>query len=283
MLRWRLAVYLAFACLLSACEALLFYPHSTLLRTPADVGLKYEDVQLVGRDGVSLHGWWLPAESPRATLIFAHGNAENISTHLASVYWLPEHNINVLLVDYRGYGRSTGFPSVAGAVSDLQSTLQWLAERDGASAPPWFVLGQSLGASLMGAAVASAAPALREHIAGVVLDAGFSDYARIAREQAAKHWLTWGLQYPAAWAMPEGYGLLGSIKAISPIPLLLMHGERDAVVSVDHARRLYAAAQPPKQLFLYDGGHIDTFHRREGRDALLAFIHASLASFDAGD
>lgn len=267
--------------LLSGCEALLFYPQSTLLRTPAQVGVTYEDVVLDGEGGVTLHAWWLPAEIPRATLIFAHGNAENISTHLAGVYWLPAQGINVLLVDYRGYGRSTGYPSVSGAVSDLQVAVRWLEDKE--TGLPWFALGQSLGASLMGAAVTGLPPDGRRHLAGVVLDAGFSEYARIAKEQAAKHWLTWSFQYPAAWAMPDGYDLSESVPAISPAPLLLIHGERDAVIGVEHARRLYAAAKAPKQLFLYDGGHIETFQRPEGREALLDFIASSLRQWAPPD
>ena len=119
---------LIFVFVLSACESLLFFPQQQLVRSPADVGLAYADVRIAIADGGTVSAWWLPAEGKaEATVLFAHGNAENISTHLASVYWLPARGINVLLIDYRGYGQSYGEASVRGAQMDILAALQHLS------------------------------------------------------------------------------------------------------------------------------------------------------------
>ena len=258
---------------LSGCEGLLFFPQQQMLRTPADVGLRYQDVVIPSSDGAQIHAWWLPAiGKAEATVLFAHGNAENISTHLASVYWLPAQNVNVLLIDYRGYGQSSGVPSIAGAQDDIVAGLRWLSElKPLEGEAPVIVLGQSIGASLAGVAVARVKSEF-SCLAGVVLDAGFTGYADIAKKVAAESWLTWPFQYPAYWAMPDGEDLVDEIANLAPLPLLLIHGERDAIVPYAHAESLLAAARSPKRLVSYDGGHIDTFATAENRKVVLAFI-----------
>ncbi|WP_269619905.1 alpha/beta hydrolase [Zhongshania sp. BJYM1] len=270
---WRTRVLLLFlAVLVSGCESLLFFPQQQLIRTPADVGLNYRDVRFSTADGGEVHGWWLPAKDKAlATVLFAHGNAENISTHLASVYWLPERHINVLLIDYRGYGESPGYPSVKGAQADIVGALDWLSIKSDQADLPLVVLGQSIGASLAGVAVA------RTHenypnLAGVILDAGFTGYGDIAKKVAAGSWLTWLFQYPANWAMPQGDDLVDEIANISPLPLMLIHGRQDLVVPYSHSETLFAAAKQAKQRLSYQGGHIETFSILKNRDAVDAFI-----------
>lgn len=264
--------------LLAGCEALLFYPQKKLIRSPADVGLEYRDVAIPVADS-QLHGWWLPAKRPRASLLFAHGNAENISTHLASVYWLPAKGVNVLLVDYRGYGQSPGRPSVATAVADVAASWQWLLREQGDL--PLFGLGQSLGASLITAGTAQEAAALQDRLAGLVIDAGFSRYADIAREQSAKNMLSWPLQWPLAWSMPDGFDAVTALAQLPPAPLLVVHGRQDTVVAPHHATRLYDHARQPKSLYLYNGGHIESFERSDARQRLLAFIDQAIDRFSA--
>ncbi|HKJ87186.1 MAG TPA: alpha/beta fold hydrolase, partial [Gammaproteobacteria bacterium] len=96
--------------LLAGCTSLFFYPDREMVLNPATLGLGFERVAFPSTDGVRLHGWYLPAETERTggTVLFLHGNAENISNHLRIVDWLPERGFNVFLFDYRGYGRSQG-------------------------------------------------------------------------------------------------------------------------------------------------------------------------------
>ncbi|MCC7329792.1 MAG: alpha/beta fold hydrolase [Gammaproteobacteria bacterium] len=267
----RLMILLC-ALLLGGCSRLLFMPMGPLVRTPADVGIEYRDVALRAADGTALDAWWLPARGPaRGTVLFLHGNAENISTHLASVYWLPAEGYQVLLLDYRGFGRSGGRPAIPEVFADLHAALDWLAAEPDAQGRPLFLLGQSLGAALGGYLV-GADPAVRARFSAVVLDAGFARYRWIARDVAAKSWLTWPLQWPMAWSMPRGYDLLDQIGHISPVPLLLIHGRQDAVVDYRHVQALFAAARAPRFLLSHDGPHIGSFREPAIRSALLQFL-----------
>ena len=97
---------------LLGCNGVFFVPYRAHVQTPKQLGLAYEDVYFQAGDGTLLHAWFLPAESKAlGTILFLHGNAENISTHIMSVRWLPARGFNVLLLDYRGYGASGGVAS----------------------------------------------------------------------------------------------------------------------------------------------------------------------------
>ena len=132
--------------LLAGCTGLIFQPLPDHVSTPDRLGLAYRDVELTTDDGIRLHGWFLPASAPRqGSILFLHGNAENISTHIASVAWLPGAGFDVLLVDYRGYGRSAGTPSLDGLQLDFEAALETLLGMPEIDPDRVVVLGQSLG------------------------------------------------------------------------------------------------------------------------------------------
>lgn len=274
MIRWLCLMVLGVS--LSGCGRLLFFPQAELVRTPGDVGLAWRDVHIRSADGTPLHAWWLEAAAadgspPRGTVYFLHGNAENISTHLASVHWLPAAGYQVLLLDYRGFGRSAGEPRLPGVVEDVQAGFRWLAAEPQAQDLPLFLLGQSIGAAL-GAQVAGTDGEARAQLAGVVLDSGIARFGWIAREVAAKGWLTWPLQWPIAWTMPRGYDPLDAVAAIAPLPVMILHGRNDAIVPFRHGEALDAAAGEPKTFVPYDGPHIGAFLYPSVRSRLLEFF-----------
>lgn len=262
------------ALLLSGCTAMFFQPMQKLVRTPADAELSYKDV-FIDNQTVRLHGWWLPANKnipAKGSVYFLHGNAENISTHLASVYWLPEQGYNVFLLDYRGYGQSTGVADIGPAISDIKAGWQWLNQQTALKDKPLFILGQSLGAALASYAVASE-PELKQQLSGLILDAGFSSYPLIAKEMAASHWLTWLLQWPVAALIDKHYDPKAIIADIAPTPLLIIHSKNDKVIPYHHAESLFALAKQPKQLLTTHGPHIASFHFKPCRDELLKFLN----------
>lgn len=251
-----IAGLLAVLVLLTGCSGAFFHPQRPLPLTPARAGLDYEDVHLVAPDGVRLHAWYLPARGePRGTVLFLHGNAGNVGTHLASVYWLPAEHYNVLLLDYRGYGASGGSASIAGSLRDIETALGWLVARPEVQAHGLAVFGQSLGGALAVYAVAHSR--YRSHIKALIVDSAFSSYRGITREKLAEFWLTWPLQWPLSLTVGDAYSPVDAIGRVSPIPVLILHGEHDPVVPIRHAERLYAAAREPKSFWrIPEGGHI---------------------------
>ena len=122
-MRARLALLLALG--LAGCTSTFFQPHRVLVQTPAQLGMDYQELGLRAQDGTALNAWYLPARGPaRATVLYLHGNAENISTHFANVAWMPVEGFNVLALDYRGYGASGGSPSLAGVQLDIDAAMR---------------------------------------------------------------------------------------------------------------------------------------------------------------
>ncbi len=263
---------------LGACTGLLFFPQRELVLTPDQVGLAYRDVWFEAADGTRLHGWFLPAD-PKAvrgvacTVLFLHGNAENISTHLASVRWLPEQGYNVFLFDYRGYGRSAGKPSLPGLHLDTEAALGVVFAMAEVDPDRIVVLGQSLGGTI--AITALSQSAYRRRIRALIVEGAFSSYRGIAREKLAGSWVTWALQWPLSLTIDNQYKPMESIGRIAPVPVLIIHGLADRVVPPHHGEALYAAALEPKELWLVPGaGHIQTLFQAETQERLLGYLAA---------
>jgi len=277
------AAAVALALLAAGCTQLFLYPGHMQVLHPEKLGLRYEDVWLTAPDGARLHGWHLRAPgTPRGTILHLHGNAENISTFIAAVHWLPAAGYDVRMVDYRGYGRSEGVATIDSVHEDARLALRDLLGRPG----PLFVFGQSLGGAAAIHAVAHE-PA-RARLSGVIAEGAFSSYKRIAREKMNQLWLTWPFQYPFSWLLfSDRYAAVDVVGRIAPVPLLIVHGEADEVVPPEHGRRLYAAAREPRELWLVpETGHVAAFTKAENRERLLAFLarHAQApASAPAAD
>src|SRR5204863_1955871 len=128
-------------------DSLVYFPDRELYGDPADVGLAFTDLTIPTEDGERLHAWWIPtrAAPARGHVLFFHGNAGNVSHRLEHARALTGAGLDVLLVDYRGYGRSTGRPHEAGLALDAQASLA--AMRTGAAVDPARVvlMGESLG------------------------------------------------------------------------------------------------------------------------------------------
>jgi fermentation-respiration switch protein FrsA (DUF1100 family) len=272
----RLIVTFVLVLSLSACTNLFFQPQRTEYLTPDRIGLSYEDVNFAGKEVQRLHGWWLPAQGKAAaTILFLHGNAENISTHIASVHWLPAQHYNVFLLDYRGYGRSQGTPSVAGALSDINSAMEYLLQRADVDHDRIVVFGQSLGGALAIYYVANCT--YQQNIKALIVESAFTSYAGIVREKLDASWLTWPLQWPLSFTIDDTYSPLPVIAKVSPIPLLLIHGNQDKIVPLHHGQDLFAAAQQPKEFWLVPGGgHIEAFKHKAFQERVVQYLQQTL-------
>jgi fermentation-respiration switch protein FrsA (DUF1100 family) len=257
---------------LSACTSVFLYPDRVQHLPDRALGAAAEPVWITGRDGSRLSALHLlPQGQPKATLLHLHGNAENLSSHVHLVSWLPAHGYAVLALDYRGYGQSEGAASVSGLHEDAEAALEWLVERGAGNTGPIIVLGQSIGGSVAIRTVALSP--LRAQVRAVVADSAFSAYRRIAREKLAEPWLTWPLQWPLSLLISDRYAAIDVVAQISPIPLLLIHGERDLIVDASHSQRLFDAATEPKTLWrIPEGQHIDALRRAPVRQRLIEYL-----------
>lgn len=263
--------------LLSGCSSLLFFPEQPLILTPDRLGLHYDEVHFQSADGTPLYGWFLPAEGPpKGTVVFMHGNAENISTHIGSVFWLPAEGFNVFLFDYRGFGRSGGKAKLGGVHLDAAAAIERARTLPGVDPDRLVVFGQSIGGAI---AVYTVARVERRGVRMVVAESTFAGYRRIAREKLGSSWLTWAFQWPLSFLIPDRYSPGPVAARIAPIPLLVIHGDADPVVPLAHGRALYDMAAEPKRLWVVPGGgHIEAFARLGDtyRERLVALFEAVL-------
>lgn len=257
---------------LSGCAQLFFHPDKAHLLTPNELRISYQDIDFYASDGTRLHAWLLPAQGEAlATILFLHGNAQNISAHIASVYWLVERRFNVFLLDYRGYGASEGHPSLAGIHADADAALHYLVAAMDANSEPLIVFGQSLGGAVAIRMVAHSP--YRDQIRALIVEGAFASYPQIAQEKLAELWLTWPLQLIPYVTVSGAYDAVKAAASVSPVPLVIVHGETDAIVPAAHAHRLYQAAQEPKQLWVIpSAGHIEAFSRTACRDRLVRYL-----------
>jgi len=257
---------------INSCSGIFFFPQKSHLQTPDQLGLDYEDIFFTSTDNLTIHGWWLNAKPPvKGTVYFLHGNAENISTHIHNIAWLPAYGYQVFLLDYRGFGLSQGKPDLPGALEDIHNGWQFLLAHAATQGKPLYLLGQSLGAS-MAIYFAATDPQAKQQLSAVISDAAFARYSEMARHVTGQSWLTWPLQYPVSWSMISGYDAIDFVADISPVPLLLIHSEDDRIVPYANNGKLLQAALPPTTFYQSSGPHTATFGHRENRDYLLDYL-----------
>jgi len=226
-------------------DQLLFQPSSRLLATPEALGMAYEAVRLDTEDDETLHGWWIPADDvSRGTLLFFHGNAGNISGRLESVKQFHELGLNVLIVDYRGYGQSTGSPSEEGIYRDAETGWEYLTEAQSVEAQQVVVFGRSMGG---GAATWLAA---RHTPGAVILESVFTNVPDIG----AHH-------YPFLPVRVLATNQFDNESRVADInaPKLFIHSGGDRIVPFELGRQVYEAASEPKRFLEIQGGHNDGF------------------------
>lgn len=264
---------------LAGCSGLLFYPEPGLPITPERAGLEYRDIELRAADGTRLHAWWLPAKAGvkvKGTVLHLHGNGGNLAWHLGGVHWLPEQGYQVLMLDYRGYGLSAGKPRLPEVYQDIDAAFAWLEQAPQAQDAPLFVLGQSLGGALAVHYLAKH-PERRSALQGMALDGVPASYRDVARYALSTSWLTWPLQVPLSWLVPDADSAINSIDQLQGLPLMIYHSVDDTIVPLSNGRRLYQAARPPRAFQAARGPHVQTFAEPAWRQSLLAFFSAPQA------
>jgi uncharacterized protein len=220
-------------------ESLLYFPSKYPDGDWNPSGLALEDAWFQTADGTRLHGWFVPCDHPRAVALFAHGNAGNITYRVDLLRQLYQLSVAVLAFDYPGYGRSAGSPTEANLLTAARAARAWLAQRAGVPENEIVLMGESLGGAVA-VQMAAEVPAR-----GLVLENTFSS----APEVGAFHypWL------PVKQLMKTQFNSAAAISKYHG-PLLQFHGDADTIVPIALGRKLFDAANKPKQFLVIAGG-----------------------------
>ena len=248
-------------CMFIAQDSLVYFPQMGRehVATPASYRLPYEDLSIATEDGEKLHAWWIPAPARRGSVVLFHGNAGNISHRLDYARMFSGLGYDTLLVDYRGYGRSTGSPSEEGTYRDATASWRWLVDTKRIPANEITVFGESLGGAV------ACWLAERQKPRALVLASTFTSVPDLGSE--AYRFL------PVRLLSRFKYDTRDCLSRVEA-PVLVVHSPRDDIVPYAHGERLYATAREPKSFMKIDGGHNDgfVFMRPEWVKALGEFL-----------
>ena len=215
-------------------------PGRALTASPGDIGLEYEDVYLTTLDDERLHGWYVPATISRGVIVFFHGNAGNISHRLDSIGIFHQLGLDTLIIDYRGYGQSTGKTTEQGTYLDAQAAWSYLVDERGIPADQIIIFGRSLGGAVGAWLGAQHTPA------AVIIESSFSSGVDMARRlyPFLPARLITRLRYPVA-----------EYASRMDCPVLVVHSRDDAIIPFDMGQSIYAAVKQRKSFLELRGDH----------------------------
>lgn len=248
---------------------LIFRPRAEIQQTPADVGLRYEDVFLpvaATRGEGKLHAWWIPHhEGNGRTLLYLHGAALNIGANSDHARRFHGLGFSVFLISYRGFGRSSGeFPSEASVYEDAEAAWRYLTATRGVDPRRILIYGHSLGA-----AVAINLATRLPEAGGIVAEAAFTSMRDMAGLRASYRF------FPIDWILSQKFDSASKVSRIRA-PILFLHGTADRLVPYRMSQELYDRAPTPKRLVLIEGGGHNTSGRVGGSlylDAISSFVN----------
>ncbi len=251
---------------------LFYFPTRDEPSTPTSWGLKYEAVDFKSKDGTPLHGWLIAPKNrnpkaAKATIVFSHGNAGSMSYHLGFVAWMAEAGYNVLLYDYRGFGKSGGSVDRRGMIDDVKAAFRYALSRKDLDKSKLVSFGHSLGGAQ---SVTALGESPVKGLRAIVVDGAFASYKAMAGVFGGQL----GASIVTDELSPNDY-----VAKLAPVPFLVVHGDRDEVVPVSQGLELYEKARQPKTLFeVEDGRHGTslTNNRDEYRKRLIAWLDGVL-------
>ena len=206
----------------------IFHPRQDTL--PAPPPHNAVDVDIAVDEGIQVHARFHLASKEDPNILFFHGNGEIVSDYDEIGPYYNKHGMNFLAVDYRGYGRSTGSPTVTSMLGDahivLDTAKKWLAKAEHTG--PLLIMGRSLGA----AAAIELASSHSDDIAGLIIESGFATSLPLLTKLGVD---------VAELGITENDGFR-NVRKISTFtkPTLIIHGQYDEIIPVNSAAILHA-------------------------------------------
>lgn len=227
---------------------MLFFPFKDVAENPRDWGMSYIDVAIHTEDGLELDGWYVPFSGAKQVVLFLHGNAGNISHRRASLQIFHNLKMNVLMVDYRGYGLSEGSPSEAGFYLDAMAAWSYLIDEKGFAENDVVIFGRSLG----GAVAANLASQVEAR--GLILESTFTS----SRDMADS-------LFPVLSHLLFVRFDLNTDERIQTVhsPVLILHSPNDDVIPYELGERVFELANEPKQFYRLRGDHNSGFYQSQ--------------------
>ncbi|NEP82062.1 MAG: alpha/beta hydrolase [Okeania sp. SIO3B3] len=217
--------------------AFFFSDRLIFLPRPSSYQENQDFVKLESSDRVQITGIYLPLPKTKYTILYSHGNAEDLGEILPRLQDLRDIGFSVFSYDYQGYGTSQGNPSVKNAYQDINAAYEYLTQKLGIPANQIIVYGRSVGGG------PSVDLASRQPVAGLVIESSFTTAFRVVTRIPI---------YPF-----DKFRSIDKIKDIN-CPVLVIHGNADRVIPFSHGKQLFTAANEPKLSLWVDGaGHID--------------------------
>jgi uncharacterized protein len=240
---------------------LIYFPEigRNVPATPLAIGLPFEEVQLEAAPDVRLHGWFVPRRDAKGVALIFHGNAGNIGLRLDWLRMFHDLGYASLIVDYRGYGRSTGVPSERGTYEDASAAWDHLTRARGWQPGDIVLVGESLGGAVAAELAARTSPR------ALVIQSVFTSVPDLAGQ------IYWFL--PVRLISRFSYDTRAYLQSVTA-PILIAHSPEDEIIPFAHGRALFEQASEPKTFVELRGGHNEgfLFVRREWVEALGAFL-----------
>ena len=260
---FKLFCVLLMCLVVSGCVAsLAYYPSREVTSTPACIGIEYEDVWIGTVDEIEISGWWIPADGANKTVLFFHGNAGNMGDCLDKIRVIRGIGFNLLLIDYRGFGKSAGSPTEKGLFLDADAAMGYLVEKKQIEPGSIILWGFSLGGAV------AARTAEKHHAGMLILESAFTSLT-----EAANDIFPW---VPGRVLKNHSYDTMKYVKRVN-IPTLVIHSVDDEIIPFHHGQRLYDAIAAPKAFIEIQGCHTQVF--LSSRDICKSGIKAFVAEF----